>query len=196
MRLQNRYTSCLIFLCWGIVCGAFCFQVFDSESPTLAAEKETEQAHQVQAESSVLLPSAANEARARAQLLHETIHGVLQVMHRDFFDAEESLSIPSHSLEDVFKELDKSYGVNIRWLAVNAKAMNVDNKPGSQFEHAAVKALSEGKTEFEKITPESYQYVGAIRLSSQCLRCHLPARTNNDARVAGLVITLPLHQKP
>lgn len=30
-------------------------------------------------------PATTSEARARARLLHETIHGALQVVHRDFF---------------------------------------------------------------------------------------------------------------
>ncbi|NQV25336.1 MAG: hypothetical protein HQ518_13320 [Rhodopirellula sp.] len=42
---------------------------------------------------------SVTEARGRARLLHETIHGVLQVMHRDFFREDEGLKIPSQSLD-------------------------------------------------------------------------------------------------
>ncbi len=137
-------------------------------------------------------PTTAVEARVRARILHETVHGALQVIHRDFFEEEESRVIPSHSLEDVFKELERSQGIKVRWLAVNARAMNVDNEPRTEFEKQAVKALSAGKTEFEQVTDKEYQFTGSIRLASQCLKCHLPMRKSNEARVAGLVISMPL----
>ena len=140
-------------------------------------------------------PATTTEARARARLLHETIHGVLQVVHRDFFREDESLGIPSRSLDDVFSELERSHHVKLRWLAVNAKAMNVDHQPQNEFEREAVKVLRAGKTEYESFTPESFRFVGSIHLSAQCLKCHLPLRTNNEARAAGLVITMPLKAK-
>ncbi|QDT20182.1 hypothetical protein HG66A1_19670 [Gimesia chilikensis] len=137
-------------------------------------------------------PTTAVEARVRARILHETVHGALQVIHRDFFEEEESRVIPSHSLEDVFKELKRSQGIKVRWLAVNARAMNVDNEPRTEFEKQAVKVLSAGKDEFEQVTDKEYQFTGSIRLASQCLKCHLPMRKSNEARVAGLVISMPL----
>jgi hypothetical protein len=137
-------------------------------------------------------PTTAVEARVRARILHETVHGALQVIHRDFFEEEESRVIPSHSLEDVFKELERSQGIKVRWLAVNARAMNVDNEPRTEFEKQAVKVLSAGKAEFEQVTDKEYQFTGSIRLASQCLKCHLPMRKSNEARVAGLVISMPL----
>lgn len=137
-------------------------------------------------------PTTAVEARVRARILHETVHGALQVIHRDFFEEEESRVIPSHSLEDVFKELERSQGIKVRWLAVNARAMNVDNEPRTEFEKQAVKVLSDGKAEFEQVTDKEYQFTGSIRLASQCLKCHLPMRKSNEARVAGLVISMPL----
>lgn len=51
------------------------------------------------------VPATVAEARDRARLLHETIHGALQVMHRDYFRDDAKLTIPSKSLEDVFQEL-------------------------------------------------------------------------------------------
>src|SRR5690606_4565367 len=50
-------------------------------------------------------PTSVAEARARARLLHESIHGTLQVVHRDFFDEDQSHTIPSASLEDMFVEM-------------------------------------------------------------------------------------------
>lgn len=137
-------------------------------------------------------PTTIKEARGRAQLLHETIHGALQVMHRDFFREDEKLTIPSRSLEDVFRELARRYQVEVRWLAVNAEAMNVDHKPRTEFEKNAVKALASGKEEFEASDDKVYRHAGVIRLSPQCLKYHVPNRTSTKDRAAGLVITMPL----
>ncbi|WP_417848493.1 c-type heme family protein [Thalassoglobus sp.] len=132
------------------------------------------------------------EARQQAKLLHETVHGMLQIVHRDFFDEEESLKIPSASFEEVFEELKHAQGVSMRWISVNTEAMNVDNEPKSKFEKDAVKALITGKEEYESATDEVFQYVGTVRLSSRCLKCHVPRRSNNKDRAAGLVISIPL----
>ncbi|QDT92489.1 c-type heme family protein [Gimesia algae] len=159
---------------------------------TMQAEEQTRQAVQHNPKT---LPATVEEARIRAKILHETIHGSLQVMHRDFFLEDESITIPSRSLEDVFKELERAYGIKARWLAVNAKAMNIDNEPVSDFEKAAVKVLSDGKPEYEQIADKKFHYAGSIRLASQCLKCHLPQRTSNKDRVAGLVISMPLKKR-
>ena len=132
------------------------------------------------------------EARARAQLLHETIHGALQVMHRDFFREDEGLKIPSRSLEDVFAELADSYGVGVRWLAVDTEAMDISHKPQDDFEKSAVEALSGEDLEYEAIENGQYRYAGRIKLASDCLKCHVQSRTDTRDRKAGLVITLPL----
>jgi hypothetical protein len=133
-------------------------------------------------------PASLEEARARARILHEAFHGALQVMHRDFFDDEQARVLPSGSLKDVFSELERIYGIELRWLAVNAKAMNIDHQPRDQFELAAVKALSSGKSEFEQLQSGQYRHAGTIRLASQCLKCHLPDRKSTDDRAAALTI--------
>ncbi|SRR6056297_399639 len=137
------------------------------------------------------LPQSIAEARARAELLHETIHGTLQVVHRDLFDEEQTFSIPSRSLEDVFEELARSHQVDLRWLIVNADALNVDHKPQNRFEVDAVAALKKGKPSHEEAGETQYRFVGAIELKSQCLKCHLKDRRSNDSRLAGLAITIP-----
>ena len=43
------------------------------------------------------------------------------------------------------KEQERSWQVKMPWLAVNADAMNVDNKPRDDFEKDAVKALASGR---------------------------------------------------
>jgi hypothetical protein len=140
-------------------------------------------------------PDTVSEARGRAQLLHEMIHGSLQVMHRDFFREDEGLKIPSRSLDDVFLVLADKHQVKVRWLAVNAEPMNVDHKPQDDFENNAVKALATGKPEFDAVEGETFRFAGLIRLPSQCLKCHVPRRTSNKDRAAAVAITMPLNLK-
>ena len=151
-----------------------------------------------QSESSDRDHGGVSEARIRARILHETIRGTLQIMHRDFFDEDDAHAIPSASLEDVFSELSRSYDVDVKWLVVNTDVVNVDHKPEDEFERNAVKALASGKTNFESTVPSKtlgqsrYRYAGPIRLRSQCLKCHVKRRTSNEERVAGLVISMPI----
>ena len=141
-------------------------------------------------------PSTLEEARSRAKLLHEMVRGALQIMHRDFFDEENAHAIPSASLEDVFHGMGKSYDVQMKWLTVNTDLVNDDHQAKSAFEKAAVKELAAGKQMAEKIEERSYQYAGAIRLGSQCLKCHVQRRTSNEDRTAGVVITMPILAAP
>lgn len=138
-------------------------------------------------------PPSAAEARLRARILHETIHGTLQVMHRDFFDEDASL-IPSNSLEDVFRELARDYQIELRWLTVNTDILNADHRPQNEFENQAVEALKAGKGDFDVTEGGAYRYAGAIRLSSQCLKCHVKRRSTNTDRVAGLLIKMPVSE--
>ena len=132
------------------------------------------------------------EARLRSRLLHEAIHGSLQVMHRDFFRDGERLPIPSQSLEDVFSELEETWQVKVRWLAVNAKPMNVKHRPAGEFDELAVKAISDGREMYDAAANGVYQYAGKINLGNQCLKCHVPQRTSLEARRAAVVISMPL----
>lgn len=137
-------------------------------------------------------PATVGEARSRARLLHEMVHGTLQVVHRDFFDEENIHAIPSASLEDVFKEMSRSYGVEVKWLNVNTDVVNVDHQPEGEFEKEAAKQLAAGKPYVEARDGNHYRFAGPIRLASQCLKCHLKSRTSTDDRTAGLVISMPI----
>jgi len=186
MRVSKHlFGTCIIATFLGVI--AFAIVVRFQGKTTHAAEGN-EPSPQPEAAS---FPSDISEARGRARLLHETIHGTLQVVHRDFFREDEKLPIPSASFEDVFEEVARSQKVKVRWLAVDTQAMNVDHKPTSVFDKQAVKALRSGQTEFESLENGSYHYVGTIRLSAHCLKCHLPARSSNKDRAAGLVISMP-----
>ncbi|MEZ6068362.1 MAG: DUF3365 domain-containing protein [Planctomycetaceae bacterium] len=135
--------------------------------------------------------SERRRARARARILHETLHGTLQVMHRDFFREDDGTRIPSRSLADVFSELEKSYEIKLQWLAVDTKAMHIDHEPQTDFEKAAVAAFKADESEYEQVDGDAYRYAGRIRLSAVCLTCHLSRRSNNNDRSAALTITMP-----
>lgn len=135
------------------------------------------------------LPATIEEARGRARWLHESTHGTLQVIHRDFFD--DMSFIPSASLESVFKEMARTWSVEMRWIGVNA-TKDVDNEPRDRFERRAAEALAEGKKEYEAVLENQFRFVGAVRLQNECLKCHVPDRTSLEDRVAGLAINIPL----
>jgi len=140
----------------------------------------------------VVRPPAAAEAGMRARLLHETIHGALQVIHRDFFDEEKRHEIPSSSLEDVFVELKKEWNVEVAWMSVNAKAMNIDHEPKDDFQRAAAKAIAGGEERHEEVAGDRLRYAGSIHLGNQCLKCHVPDRTSLEERRAAILITMPV----
>ncbi len=112
-----------------------------------------------------------------------------------FFDDENPHAIPSASLEDVFKEMEKGFGVKIRWMTVNTDLVNVDHRPQTEFEQRAAQQLGDGKPFVEANGAERYQFAGAIRLSSQCLKCHVKLRTDNQDRTAAVLISMPLRQR-
>lgn len=141
-------------------------------------------------------PQEIREARARARLLHEALNGALQVMHRDFFREGEHMAIPSESLADVFRELERSMKVKVGWLAVNAKAMNPAHRAKSPFEKKAAEALAGGRESYDAVEGQTYRYAGAVNLGNQCLKCHVPDRQSLEDRKASLVISMQLAPTP
>jgi len=136
-----------------------------------------------------------DEARGRARLLHETIHDTLQVVHAQYYREDEGLAIPAATLKQVFRRLAERRKVEVRWLVVDARAMNVDHNPRDDFEKDAVKSFADGKDEHELAENGIYRHAGRITLTSECLKCHLPNRTSNKSRTAGLVISMPIEKK-
>jgi hypothetical protein len=138
-------------------------------------------------------PLPVAEARARARLVHTTISGALQVMHRDFFRRNGSKVIPSKSLEDVFKSLAEESSIEARWLAGEGTVMNTDNKPRDDFEQKAIKKIVAGEKEYESAEKGTFRFAGAITLQNECLKCHVPDRTSLEDRFAALVVSIPLN---
>gem|GEM_PF-866295 len=159
----------------------------------LCAKAQT-QAEAPQAPAERPKPSVA-EARERARILHESFHDTLQVMHGQYFREDEGLMIPAASLKLVFERMAERDGVELRWLAVNTKAMHLDHQPRDDFEREAVKVLTAGQKQHELTAKGVYRRAGPITLKAECLTCHLPSRTSNASKLAGLLISIPVDEK-
>lgn len=138
-----------------------------------------------------ILPSV-DEARGQAELLHDAMHSTLQLVHHEYYREDEGLTIPAALLKDVFAEIAEARQVKLRWIAVNAPAMNIDHAAADEFEKDAVKALTAGKSHIDSVEAGVYRRAAAITLHAECLKCHLPNRTSTKPRTAGLVISLPI----
>lgn len=131
-------------------------------------------------------------ARRQAEALHEAMHATLRIVHHQYFREDEGLAIPAEILKGVFNEVEEHQGIKLRWLVVDGQAMNTDHKPQDAFETAAVRALKKGAVAHEAVADGVYRRAGAITLSNECLKCHVPRRSSNDDQTAGLLISIPL----
>jgi hypothetical protein len=120
------------------------------------------------------------------------MHATLQVVHLQYFREDEGIAIPAATLRSVFRELGRRQGVELRWLSVNAQAMNADHEPKNAFEKEAAAKLTAGATSHEQLDGGTYRHVGAIVLESECLKCHEPNRNDVRPRTAGLLIAMPV----
>jgi hypothetical protein len=139
-------------------------------------------------------PPSVAEARQRARLLHGALHDTLQVVHARYFREDEGLVIPAASLKDVFDEIEERDGIKLRWLVVDGKAMNIDHEPKDEFEKQAARALAAGDPDHEAVSEGTYRFAGPITLKAECLKCHLPSRSSNKSRTAGLLISIPVEE--
>lgn len=137
---------------------------------------------------------SVKEARQRAKVLHGVIHDTLQVVHARYFREGDRIPIPAASMDLVFQEMEERDGIKVRWLVVDGKAMNIDNNPQDDFEKAAAKALASGEAAHEATVDGAYRFAGPITLGADCLKCHLPSRSSNKSRTAGLLISIPVER--
>ena len=137
-------------------------------------------------------PVRVAEARRQAELLHAAFHLTLQEIHHEYYRSDQAMTVPAVTMKKIFRELEEQHHLKIRWLAINAQAMNIEHQPQAGFESDAVKAITQGEEQFELVDEGVYHHVRAIALQSECLKCHLPNRTSNKTRLAGLSISIPL----
>ncbi len=136
------------------------------------------------------LPSLA-EAKQQAAILHDAMHATLQIVHHQYYREDEGLRLPAATLKDVFKEIEETRGIKLRWLVVDGQAMNSDHEPTTEFDKLAVKALQAGEKRLEDSQHGILQHAGAITLTNHCLKCHVPDRKSTEDRTAGLIISIP-----
>lgn len=134
-----------------------------------------------------------DQAQRQAELLHTAMHATLQVVHHRYYQEDEGLLLPAATLKEVFAEIEKEEGVQLRWLAVEGEVMNTDHTARDDFEREAVKALRSGQPAYEQVENGTYRRAGPITLSNHCLKCHVPDRKNTKNRTAGLIISMPVH---
>ncbi len=140
---------------------------------------------------------SVKEARDRAKLTHHLYETTLEAMHHYYFFNDRS-SVPARVMEDMFKDIERQENIKAKWIAVNAKVMSIDHKPEGDFEKQAVKEISAGKYEYERVEKGLYRRAVAISLNNNgCLGCHLGfgANKNKKKRFAGLVLTIPVKEE-
>ena len=125
-------------------------------------------------------------------MLYETLHMTLQVVHHQYYREDEGLTIPAAAMKQVFAEIETRRRIKLRWLAVDAQAMNLDHVARDDFEKQAVLNLVAGKKHYEDVAAVTYRRAAPIRLGSECLKCHLPNRKSTANRMAALIIEIPL----
>lgn len=138
------------------------------------------------------LSLTADQARRQAEILHDTLHTALQVVHHRYYREDEGLLLPAAALREIFADVQKRQKIELHWLAVEGEVMNTDHRARDDFEMAAVAALKADRPFYEEVTGTTYRRAGPITLRNECLKCHVPDRKSTEDRTAGLVITIPL----
>lgn len=141
---------------------------------------------------SISSPQTVDEARRQAQILHTAIHSSLRVVHDRYYREDEGLPIPAAAMGEIFRDMESTERVRLRWLAVEGQAMNTDHVARDSFETEAVQALKSGKPFHEQTTEGIYRRAAPITLSNHCLKCHMPERKSTEDRTAGLIIAIPI----
>ncbi len=132
-------------------------------------------------------------ARERAKLMHDIYAATLEVLHDRYFHADRAV-LPARAMEDIFAELKRQSRGEAKWMAVNLKAMNINNEPKSEFELRAAKEIGAGKGEFEILEDGYYRRAAAIPLAGGCVSCHggFAREQTRSPKFAALVISLPI----
>jgi|GEM_PF-2969794 len=188
----------IAFFCLLSVLGWVCIPGSGDDSLEFGTDygkKGSKEIEKISLETKEYMPTTLNEARGRARILYEAMQGALQVMHRDFFAGDQDLNLPSQSLEDVFKELERTNHVRLHWLVVNGKVMSPDHVSENRFEEKVVALFDkEDKESLEAMQGNTYRFAGRIRIKNSCLKCHVPKRQSLEERAAALVISIPMKE--
>ncbi len=169
---------------------------FWSLSGVAAEEAATPvQPHEKGLADSPVKASSVAEARRQAELLHNSLHAALQIMHHRYYIEDEGLLLPAAAMKEVFADVQRESNVALRWLVVEGQAMNTDHEAQTAFEQEAARAIRDGKPSHEMAADGLYRRAAPILLTAHCLKCHVPNRTTTKTHKAGLVITVPLEKQ-
>lgn len=132
-------------------------------------------------------------AREQARLMHDIYAATLEVLHDRYFHIDRAV-LPARAMEDIFAEMKRQSQIETKWMAVNLKAMNINNEPKSEFELRAAKEIAAGKGEFEILENGYYRRAAAIPLAGGCVSCHggFAREQTRSPKFAALVISLPV----
>lgn len=133
-------------------------------------------------------------ARDRARTMYQIYTSTLDVLHDHYFHVNRAV-LPARAMEDIFSDGERQSGAKTRWIAANAKAMNVDHEPADDFEKDAAKRISSGEKIVEQIDGNIYRFAGSVPLGNSCVQCHMGTlmAPPKKPRFAGLVISIPVN---
>lgn len=138
-------------------------------------------------------PDSLLAAKDKAKLLHEVFAATLEVMHHRYFRHERTI-VPARAMEDVFAEMQKSAGIEARWISVNLKPMSLNHEPATEFEKLAAKEIATGKPEVNAVEGGFYRRAGVIPIGTGCAGCHegFFKPPTKGPKYAALVISVPI----
>ncbi|MCA9146884.1 MAG: DUF3365 domain-containing protein [Planctomycetales bacterium] len=133
------------------------------------------------------------DARDRAQVMHDVYAATLDVLHHRYFHRDRAI-IPARAMQDIFDELERQSKTEARWISASMKPMSVDHEPASDFEKRAAKEIAAGTEQLEVVEDGYYRRAGAILLSDGCVGCHggFFKPQSKKPKFAGLVISVPI----
>lgn len=181
-------------MCLGLGVACLLCATFTSEAQQPSPSKSTKAKSQLQIKAEDRV--SVEVARDRAVVMHKIYESTLHAMHRHYFRSGKS-TLPARALEDVFSEMRSDTKADARWIAVNTNAMSIDHEPETEFENQAVKEISNGTDQIERVENGFYRRATAIPLGAGCVSCHngLLAPPPKSPRYAGLVISIPVKER-
>ena len=99
-----------VMLVLATFCGVACVTMVIGAPPNQDSAATTGDALATASE----VPIGLKEARRQAQLLHETLHETLQIVHHRYYREDEGMLLPAAIMKTVFKELGESRNIKLR----------------------------------------------------------------------------------
>jgi len=135
-------------------------------------------------------------ARQRAIVAQDIYSATLRMLHRRYFHKDKAL-LPARAMQDIFDDIESESKVKAQWISASLKPMSIDHRPETEFEKQAAKEIAAGTPHIEIVEDGYYRRAIAIPLTGGCLGCHEGMfQDNRRKKFAGLVVSLPINDKP